>query len=316
MSSAFDFTREQDGFEAVNTYYHVDHVMKYLNETLGLGIFPTLNGGEVIFDPHGLSGADNSHYVSSTELIAFGEGGVDDAEDADVIIHELGHGLHDWAAGCISQSNGLSEGIGDYAAVEYSRTLGQWTPADPEYDWVFSWDGHNPFWSGRVTDWNDTHTWPDGTGGGCLHTCGQYWSSSMIDIYEQLGRDATARAHWTGVMSLGCSATHVDAANAVLQAAVDLGYSAADVNTIYDVFANNTGYPVDPPPQPPTRYVAPTGNDIGDCTDPLNPCATLTYAVDQAKPGDIIDLAAGTYTEPGLVIEKNVLIQGAGVVVQ
>ena len=125
-SSAFNFTREEDGFEAVNTYYHVDHVMKYLNETLGVGVFPALNSGEVIFDPHGLSGADNSHYISSTELIAFGEGGVDDAEDADVIIHELGHGLHDWAAGCISQSNGLSEGIGDYVAAEYSQTLGQW----------------------------------------------------------------------------------------------------------------------------------------------------------------------------------------------
>ena len=248
VSSAFNFTRQQDGFEAVNTYHHVDHYMKYLNETLGLGIFPTLNSGEVIFDPHGLNGDDNSHYISSTELIAFGEGGVDDAEDADVIIHELGHGLHDWAAGCISQSNGLSEGIGDYTAAEYSQTLGQWTPADPEYNWVFNWDGHNPFWPGRVTNWNDTNTWPAGTGGGCLHTCGQYWSSSMIDIWELLGRDATARAHWTGVMSLGCSATHVDAANAMLQAAADLGYPSADINTMFDVFVNNTGYPATLPP--------------------------------------------------------------------
>ena len=316
-SSAFDFTREQDGFEAVNTYYHVDHYMKYLNETLGLNIFPTLNGGEVIFDPHGLNGADNSHYISTTELIAFGEGGVDDAEDADVVIHELGHGLHDWAAGCISQSNGLSEGIGDYAASEYSLSLGQWDPGDPEYNWMFSWDGHNEFWSGRVTNWNDTNTWPQGTGGGCLHTCGQYWSSSMVDIFEQLGRDATTRAHWTGVMSLGCSATHVDAANAVLQAAIDLGYSNADINTIHDVFANNTGYPVDPPPVPGVRFVATTGSDTAnDCTSAITPCATLGHAVDQALPGDTIDMAPGTYNEPGLLITKNVHIQGEGVVVQ
>ena len=315
-SSAFNFTRQEDGFEAVNTYYHVDHVMKYLNETLGLGIFPTLNGGEVIFDPHGLNGADNSHYVSSTELIAFGEGGVDDAEDADVVIHELGHGLHDWAAGCISQSNGLSEGIGDYVAAEYSQILGQWTPADTEYDWVFNWDGHNPFWNGRVTNWNDSNTWPQGTGGGCLHTCGQYWSSSMIDIWEHLGRDLTARAHWTGITSIGCSATHVDAANAVLQAAIDLGYSSADINTIFDVFANNTGYPVNPPPGPLTRYVATTGSDAGnDCTDSGNPCATLTHAVDQANAGDTIELAAGTYSEAGLVIEKQLVLQGQGVLV-
>ncbi|HMB93597.1 MAG TPA: hypothetical protein VKP65_22285, partial [Rhodothermales bacterium] len=316
-SSAFNFTREQDGFEAVNTYYHVDHYMKYLNETLGLNILPSLNGGEVIFDPHGLSGADNSHYLSGTELIAFGEGGVDDAEDADVVIHELGHGLHDWAAGCISQSNGLSEGIGDYAASEYSLSLGQWTPADPEYNWMFSWDGHNEFWGGRVTDWNDTNTWPAGTGGGCLHTCGQYWSSSMIDIFEQLGRDLTARAHWTGVMSLGCSATHVDAANAVLQAAADLGYSGTDISTIFDVFANNTGYPVTAPSVPGMRFVATTGSDTtNDCASPITPCATLARAVDQATPGDTIDLAPGTYNEPGLLITKNVHVQGEDVVVQ
>lgn len=316
-SSAFDFTREQDGFEAVNTYFHVDHYMRYLNDELGLDIRPSLNGGRVRFDPHGLSGADNSHYLGGTQSISFGEGGVDDAEDADVVIHELGHGLHDWAAGCISQSNGLSEGIGDYVAEEYSRSLGQWTPSDPEYNWVFGWDGHNEFWNGRVTNWNDTNTWPAGTGGGCLHTCGQYWSSSMIDIFEQLDRDATARAHWTGVTSLGCSATHVDAANAVLQAAVDLGYSSADITTIYEVFANNTGYPVTAPTVPGMRFVATTGNDAAnDCASPITPCATLARAVDQATPGDTIDLASGTYNEPGLLITKNVHVQGQGVVVQ
>ncbi|MCH8960726.1 MAG: hypothetical protein IH820_05225 [Bacteroidetes bacterium] len=64
------------------------------------------------------------------------------------------------------------------------------------------------------------------------------------------------------------------------------------------------------------RYVAMAGNDAGDCTNSLDPCATLAYAVGQANNGDIIDLAAGTYNEPGLLIEKNLIIQGQGVVVQ
>ena len=139
----------------------------------------------------------------------------------------------------------------------------------------------------------------------------------MIDIFEQLGRDLTARAHWTGVMSLGCSATHVDAANAVLQAAIDLGYSPTDINTIYDVFANNTGYPVDPPPVSGLRFVATTGDDTdNNCSSAANPCATLGHAVDQAVPGDTINLAPGTYNEPGLAITKNVYVEGQGVVVQ
>lgn len=71
------------------------------------------------------------------------------------------------------------------------------------------------------------------------------------------------------------------------------------------------------PPPVVTRYVAPTGSDGGnDCTDALNPCATLTHAVAQANDGDTIDVAAGTYAEPGLWIDKKVFIQGAGVIVQ
>lgn len=47
---------------------------------------------------------------------------------------------------------------------------------------------------------------------------------------------------------------------------------------------------------PRTRYVAPTGADIGDCTSPASPCRTIQYAVDQASSGDRILVAAGIYT--------------------
>lgn len=69
--------------------------------------------------------------------------GVDDAEDADVILHELGHGIHDFlTVGHLSQIEGLSEGIGDYIAMSYSRSKGL-LKKEPikskEYDWVFKW---------------------------------------------------------------------------------------------------------------------------------------------------------------------------------
>lgn len=68
---------------------------------------------------------------------------------------------------------------------------------------------------------------------------------------------------------------------------------------------------------PVTRFVAPTGSDTGNnCIDSLNPCATLMYAIEQAKDGDTIDLAAGTYNEPGLIIAKVLSMRGQGVVVQ
>lgn len=64
------------------------------------------------------------------------------------------------------------------------------------------------------------------------------------------------------------------------------------------------------------RYVdAASGSDAGgnDCTNPANKCATLLYAISQAKDGDIIDLDPGTYAAPGL-IQKKLIIQGQGVV--
>lgn len=45
------------------------------------------------------------------------------------------------------------------------------------------------------------------------------------------------------------------------------------------------------------RYVSPTGIDSGACADPITPCATLQYAVDQAAPGDEVRVATGVYTD-------------------
>ena len=66
-----------------------------------------------------------------------------------------------------------------------------------------------------------------------------------------------------------------------------------------------------------TRYVATMGSDgDNDCTNPSNKCATLAHAVNQANARDIIDLATGTYTALGLVIDKALTLQGVGVIVQ
>ena len=63
-----------------------------------------------------------------------------------------------------------------------------------------------------------------------------------------------------------------------------------------------------------TRYVATTGSDANNnpCTDPAAPCATITYALNQAFVGDTVQVASGTYTESGMVVNKNLTITGAG----
>jgi len=66
------------------------------------------------------------------------------------------------------------------------------------------------------------------------------------------------------------------------------------------------------------RYVAPTGNDTGNCTDSFNPCSTVQYALDQVTSGGEIRVATGVYTDihqrAGITqvvyINKSVTIRG------
>ncbi|MGH2537448.1 MAG: BACON domain-containing protein, partial [Candidatus Promineifilaceae bacterium] len=237
----WDYNRFDDNFEAAHTYFHIDQSMRYINVTLGIPLAPIQYVGGARYDPHGLNGADNSHYSSVTGEVAFGEGGVDDAEDADVVLHELGHAIHDWiTGGSLSQVEGLSEGTGDYWAASYSRSLGQWTPADPQYYWVFDWDGHNPFWPGRIT--NYTGHYPEDLTGQ-IHTDGQIWSTSLMRIFDDIGQERIDAAVLEGLAMTGGSTNQDQAANAVMQAAIDMGYTSTELIAIHASFTL-TGYTV------------------------------------------------------------------------
>jgi hypothetical protein len=240
-SPDFDFTRNAQAFEGVTTYWHIDNVMRYLNEGLGLPVVPYQYTTGVQFDAHGLNGADNSHYISSTGRVAFGEGCVDDDEDADVIIHELGHGLHDWVtSGGLSQVQGLSEGTGDFAAASYTRGRRLLEPGDPAYYWVFKWDGHNPCWPGRIT--NYAAHYPEGLTG-AIHTDGQIWSSTLMQIWDDIGGRKTDAAVFEGLAMTNGSTNQPQAAQAALQAAANMGYTDAEVQAMFDRFTAR-GYPV------------------------------------------------------------------------
>ena len=120
----------------------------------------------------------------------------------------------------------------------------------------------------------------------------------------------------TGLAALGTFKI-VDNINGMLVDTLDMTTTnTLDVST--EIPFLNAGLRVLVTPNPAvTLYVAKDGNDTGnDCTDPLNPCATISHAVSQAVNDDTLDLAPGTYNELDLVIDKFLHIQGQGVLVQ
>jgi subtilisin-like proprotein convertase family protein len=224
---SFRYQRSPSGFEDVNCYFQLDHSERYI-QSLG---FTNVNNRVQEVDSHGLSGDDNSHYVPSTKRLAFGEGGVDDAEDADVIWHEYGHSIQDniqpgWGGG---QEGAMGEGFGDYWAGSYSLSL--YPAFRPNF--VFTWDGHNEFWAGRLLVDHSFHYPEDCCGE--VHDSGTLWCSGLIDCWYQVGREVMDKLVLDHHFALGTSATMADAANQIIQSDIDL-YGGAHLSALVERF--------------------------------------------------------------------------------
>jgi subtilisin-like proprotein convertase family protein len=224
---SFRFQRAAQAFEDVMCYFHIDQNQRYI-QSLG---FLNINNRIQEMDTHGVNGDDNSHYIPSNKRMAFGEGGVDDAEDTDIILHEYGHSIQDnivpgWGGG---QQGAMGEGFGDYWAGSYSRTL---YPAH-EPNFVFNWDGHNEFWPGRLLI-DPTLHYPENCCGQ-VHASGTLWCSGLFDAWQILGRTVMDRIVLDHHFALGTTATMAEAAEQIIQSDFDL-YGGAHVGTLVTVF--------------------------------------------------------------------------------
>ncbi|MDM7914453.1 MAG: FlgD immunoglobulin-like domain containing protein [Candidatus Eisenbacteria bacterium] len=206
--NAFNYSRFDQGFEDVMAYFGIDQSQRYI-QSLG---YNNIQHGPIHVDPHGLSGADNSHYIPSSNKIAWGEGGVDDAEDMDVLLHEYGHALQNsmvpgWGGSV--QARSMGEGFGDYWAGSYSQSI-----SDFRSEWVFNWDGHNTFWGGRAL--NSTLTYQNINGD--IYHDGSIWAAVLWLIRSEVGRkvsdDDVLKLHF----GLGTGPTMAQAAASMMQA--------------------------------------------------------------------------------------------------
>jgi hypothetical protein len=185
-SPIFNFSRRDAGFEDVNAFYHIHAFQMYI-QSLGV----TLGNIPLKVDAHAEGGDDQSEFdfFDKNDLkLLYGTGGVDDAEDADVIIHEYSHFLSYMAAGDNAygaERLTLEEGMGDYFACSYSKALSTY-----RWEHLFSWDGNNQYWPGRScvtvkqypTDLKGNR-WADG----------ELWAGPLMEIQETLGRAMTDR---------------------------------------------------------------------------------------------------------------------------
>ena len=117
-TNTFAYARDDDRFEQVMAYYWVTEAQAYI-QSLGFGstLRPiNMESQDVRIDQLGI---DNSYSWDKHDVLRFGKGGVDDAEDAEVILHEYGHAIQDsqmtpFGFGTTVESGSIGEGFGDY----------------------------------------------------------------------------------------------------------------------------------------------------------------------------------------------------------
>jgi hypothetical protein len=119
--SGFIYTRDQDQFEQVMGYYWITEAQKYI-QSLGFGsTLRAVNKRQQLLRIDQFGG-DNSFYRDEFKklTITLGKGGVDDAEDGEVIVHEYGHSVQDDQVpgfGSSPDAGAIGEGFSDYFAV-------------------------------------------------------------------------------------------------------------------------------------------------------------------------------------------------------
>ena len=184
--NTFLYGRSDDRFEQVMAYFWATEAQKYI-QRLGFGITRRPINKESQDLRINQWGADNSFSWDKHDYLRFGKGGVDDAEDAEVILHEYGHAMHDSQVpgfGTSPEAGAIGEGFSDYWAVTVSSVVSP-TP-DPAC--VADWDSVSytstvPHCLRRV----DTNRHYPEDLVGRVHTDGLLWSRALWDIRNALG---------------------------------------------------------------------------------------------------------------------------------
>ena len=226
----FRFKRTDRAFKEVMVYFHIDRLQRHLQE---MGFKNVLNHPI----PVNIDGQrdDNSHYSPSDKDLTFGTGGVDDAEDAEIILHEYGHAIQDDQLpgfGASSEGGAMGEGFGDFLAASFfsdvkpknmKATVGNW-------DATF-YSGDEPPCLRRV---DSNKKYPKDLDGE-VHDDGEIWSACLWELRAALGRGTTEKLVIAHHFLLGRDSGFEDAANALIIADKNLN-KGENESVLRDVF--------------------------------------------------------------------------------
>ncbi|HEU4768282.1 MAG TPA: M36 family metallopeptidase [Pyrinomonadaceae bacterium] len=229
-SLKFDFERGDRGFKEVMVYFHIDRVQRHI-QSLG---FNNINNRQIEVNIDGTT-EDNSFYSPVTKSLTFGTGGVDDAEDAEIILHEYGHSIQDnqvTGFGPSGEARAMGEGFGDFLAASFFAdakpevlrpTLGNWD--------AVAYSGAEPPCLRRL-DSNKKYP-KDMTGR--EHADGEIWSACLWELRNSLGRTTSEKIVFAHHFLLSPKATFEDAAKALITVDKQLNQGRNEA-AITDVF--------------------------------------------------------------------------------
>jgi Fungalysin metallopeptidase (M36) len=191
-TNTYRFNRGDNRFEQTEAYYAATREQNFL-QRLG---FHDVNASRQRILTDAFSD-DNSYFIAQGDQISLGRGGVDDAEDPEVVWHEYGHAIQADQVldfGTRSQGRAMGEGFGDYMAVTMSQPTQPKGPSVPAAACIADWDATSytsgPVHCLRRTD--TAKTYPGDLDQADPHMGGEIWSRALWDMNRSMGRaDAT-----------------------------------------------------------------------------------------------------------------------------
>ena len=211
-------------FQEVNVYYHINEFQEYFQNTLGIA-----NARNRVTNCFAHQGTDdNSDYSPSQDRIRYGDGGVDDSDDGEIVLHEYGHAVHnDIVPGFVyaGETGAISEGFGDYFGATYgdNALVGEW-------DAVAYNPGPPPFL--RRTD--TTKHYPEDIVNQ-VHSDGEIISAAWWDFRNLVGAQIADQIIIEAMFYTGVNATFQDYADGMVAADQAL-YGGSHVGYIFQAF--------------------------------------------------------------------------------